>query len=218
VDAAYPSYKDLDRYIDLERLRALDGFVTQRILSRLDSERDLAFYTGPFLLNSRAASLPGSRLISLSRSEREADYYALDRTDLWHPSPEADEFAPLMEFIAGLPFESTGRIIIMYDACGRAVPAHRDHDSRDLCHEFIWLRTNFAKPFFMLDPGTGEKLYVDSHSAWFDTVNQFHGADESSGLSFSIRIDGRFSEAFRALIPKASDNPASAPALWAAAG
>src|SRR3712207_8126464 len=36
---------------------------------------------------------------------------------------------------------------------------------------------------YMLDPVTGEKLYVASHSAWFDTVNQFHGADPSGGLS-----------------------------------
>jgi hypothetical protein len=51
-----------------------------------------------------------------------------------------------MDFIATLPFKATGRMIIMYDDSGRSVSAHKDHDSVDLCHEFIWLRTNFAKP------------------------------------------------------------------------
>lgn len=213
----YPSYKDLDGFIDVARLRALDGFLTERLTRRIEAAGDLAFCTGPFLLSGEAPLLPGSRMVSLTAGGNE-DYYALDRPEIWRPTAEAEEFAPLMEFIATLPFEATGRIIVMYDFNGRAVPAHRDHDSVELCHEFIWFRTNFAKPFYMLDPETGEKLYVSSHSAWFDTVNQYHGADATDGLSFSIRVDGRFADQFRRQIPQARDNPASAPALWAAAG
>jgi len=212
----YPSYKDLDALIDVERLKSLDGFIAERLTRRLEASGDLAFCTGPFLLNDAAPRLPGSRLVSLTAGGNE-DYYSLDRPDQWRPTPEADEFAPLMEFIATLPFQATGRIIVMYDFDARAVPAHRDHESIELCHEFIWFRTNLAKPFFMLNPETGEKLYVASHSAWFDTVNQYHGADAGSGLSFSIRVDGRFSDSFRHLIPAAAHNPASAAAHWALA-
>jgi hypothetical protein len=208
---------DLDRYLDVERLRSLDAYVRTRIERRLQAAKDLAFYTGPFLLDGRDPHLPGTRLIYLSQSEREQDYYDLDRTDLWHPTQDAEDYAELMEFIATLPFESTGRMIIMYDDSGRAVSAHRDHDSLDLCHEFIWFRTNLEKPFYMLDPACGEKLYVRSHTAWFDTVNQFHGADATGSLSFSIRVDGRFNEAFRREIPFGSSNSAAATAsLWAA--
>jgi hypothetical protein len=215
--ARYPSYKDLDPYIDVERLKALDPFVTERLMRRMEASGDLAFYTGPFLLHADAPPLPGSRMVQLTRSIRKEDYHDLDRTDLWRPSEDAAEFAPLMDFIATLPFESTGRMLIMYDMNGRAVSAHKDHDSEDLCHEFIWFRTNFAKPFYMLDPESGAKVYVASHAAWFDTVNQFHGADASNGLSFSIRVDGRFTEEFRRQIPFPAENRASAPALWALA-
>jgi hypothetical protein len=214
--ALYPSYKDLDRYIDVDRLRSLDGFVTERLMRRLEAAGDLAFCTGPFLLSEGAPRLPGSRMVSLTAGGNQ-DYYALDRPEQWRPTPDAEEFAPLMEFIATLPFEATGRMIVMYDFDGRAVPAHRDHDSAGLCHEFIWFRTNLSKPLYMLSPETGEKRYVASYSAWFDTVNQYHGADEAPGLSFSIRVDGRFSEAFRRLIPAGAANRASAPSLWAAA-
>lgn len=216
--ALYPSYMDLDRWIDLDWLKSLDGFVRERLVRRLEAAGDLAFYTGPFLLNRNSPALPGSRMVALTATGGTDEYYDLDRTELWRPTAEAEEFAPLMEFIASLPLEATGRMIVMYDLNGRAVPAHRDHDSVGLCHEFIWFRTNFAKPFFMLDPATEEKLYVSSHSAWFDTVNQYHGADEAEGLSFSIRVDGRFTDGFRRQIPDAAANPASAPALWAAAG
>jgi hypothetical protein len=120
-----------------------------------------------------------------------------------------------MDFIATLPFRETGRMLIMYDDVCRPVPAHRDHTDTEKCHDFIWFRTNLNKPFFMLNHRTQEKLYVESYSAWFDTVNQFHGTDPAEGLSFSVRVDGRFSDEFRRRIPTPEYNLASTPALWA---
>jgi hypothetical protein len=95
------------------------------------------------------------------------------------------------------------------------VPAHRDHLDSERCHEFIWLRTNFNKSLYMLDPESGERLQVQSHSAWFDSVNQYHGADASEGLSFSIRVDGIFSDELRAKIPFPKSNRSAAPSIWA---
>ena len=217
----YPSYVDLDPFIDVERLKSLDLYLRDRLERRMARARDLQFYTGPFLLDGRSPDRPGPRMVYLAHSSRghglEA-YYDLDDTEVWRPSEAAAEFPVLMDFLATLPFEATGRMLIIYDDSGREVPAHRDHDSEDLCHEFIWMRTNFDKPFYMLDPATGEKLYVSSHSAWFDTVNQFHGADPTGGMSFSIRVDGRFTDDFRRLIPFPESGRAAAPALWAGAG
>ena len=123
-----------------------------------------------------------------------------------------------MEFIDGLPFAATARMLIIYDETGREVSAHRDHTRTDVCHEFLWFRTNLNKPFYMLNDETGERQYVESYTAWFDTVNQFHGADATGGLSFSIRVDGVFADDFRKRIPVPTHNPASAPALWACVG
>lgn len=106
-------------------------------------------------------------------------------------------------------------MLIIYGDAGNAVPAHRGRMSPDLCHHFIWLRTNCSKPFYVLNHKTGEKMYIDSYSAWFDTVNQFHGSDSARGLSFSIRIDGRFTDEFTRSIPVPRFNRASQPALWA---
>ncbi|MBA2467729.1 MAG: hypothetical protein H0V46_09040 [Sphingomonas sp.] len=214
--ARYPSYVDLDPLIDAARLAALDGYIRERLERRLAAEADLRFYTGPFVLEADAPTLPGSRLVYLSATGKPDDYYELDRCENWNATEDSAEFAELMDFIATLPFAETGRMLIMYDAQGRAVTAHRDHDSQDLCHEFVWFRTNLDKPFYLLDPGTGEKTYVRGHSAWFDTVNQYHGADATGGLSWSIRIDGRFTDAFRARMPDSSEAPASAAALWQA--
>ena len=217
VDARikYPCYKSFDEFVDVKRLKSLDGYVTERIKRRMAAERDLQFYTGPFTLEQSSSVRPGTRMIYLAKSQAPDSYYDLDKTELWERSEEAEEFSLLMDFIDTLPFRATGRMLIMYDDTPRPVTAHRDHDVVDVCHEFVWFRTNLRKPFYLLNHETDERLYVESYTAWFDTVNQFHGSDACDGLTFSIRVDGHFTEEFRSLIPKPAFNPASTPALWA---
>ncbi len=211
----YPSYKSLDEFIDANWLKSLDSYVTERILDRLARQNDIQFYTGPFRLADKAPDKPGSKMIYLSEPKGEDNYYDLDNPAAWQAAEGAREFSELMAFIATLPFKATARMLIMYDPEGRAVTAHRDHASPDLCHEFIWFRTNLRKPFYMLNENTGEKQYVQSHSAWFDSVNQFHGGDATGELAISIRVDGRFRDDFKAQIPVSEFNRASMPSLWA---
>jgi hypothetical protein len=211
----YPSYKSFDEFIDVDRLRSLDGYITQRIRRRLATQEDLKFYTGPYTLNGAAAGRPGSKMIYLAYSQRPDSYFDLDKTELWQPTIHANEFSLLMDFISSLPFKATGRMLIMYDDVPREVPPHRDHIETEICHEFLWFRTNFKKQFYMLDQKTGEKKYVDTYSAWFDSVNQYHGSDGYDGLSFSIRVDGKFTDEFRDSIPKPEYNLASTPSFWA---
>lgn len=211
----YPSYKSLDEYIDVERLVSLDGYISNKIKRRLNDAADLAFYTGPYKLQEESLALPGTRMVYLSKSTAPDRYLDLDQAGLWQPTEDATEFAMLMDFIRTLPFKSTGRMLIMYDTEPRPVSAHRDHMETDICHDFMWFRTNKNKPFYMLNHVTGEKQYVDSYSAWFDSVNQFHGSDPYDGLSFSIRVDGVFTDDFKTMIPVPEYNPASMPSYWA---
>ena len=211
----YPCYKSFDEFIDVERLRSLDGYVTERVKRHLDALNDYKFYTGPYRLNRSTPAGPGSRMIYLADSEKPDNYFDLDRTELWHPTGAANEFTLLMDFIRTLPFESTGRMLIMYDDVPREIPVHRDHIETNVLHEFIWFRTNLKKPFYMLNHASGEKKYVEGYSTWFDSVNQFHGSDSCEGLAFSIRVDGKFTDEFRNKIPKPEINAASTPAYWA---
>ena len=212
---SYPNYKSFDEFIDVERLKSLDGYIIERIERHIAAQADMQFYTGPYRLQDSLPERPGSRMIYLAQSREPDSYFDLDRTELWEPTQASSEFALLMDFIATLPFKATGRMLIMYDDVQREVPAHQDHTERDLCHEFIWFRTNLRKPFYMLNHRTDEKLYVESYSAWFDTVNQFHGTDPGEGITFSIRVDGIFNDEFRKRIPVPASNRASTPALWA---
>ena len=176
------------------------------------------YFLNLYRLSAETPYQPGVREIWLSRTKADLppDYLNMvDKTEAWELAETAEEFSELMDFIATLPFQATGRILVIYDDSGKAVPAHRDHLDTNVCQEFIWFRTNLKKPFYLLNPDTNEKKYVEGYSAWFDSVNQYHGSDAYDGLSYSIRVDGKFTDEFRNLIPQPDFNPASTAALWA---
>jgi hypothetical protein len=170
-------------------------------------------------LDAGAPHKPGAREIWLTQTRPGTpyNYLDLDKPSLWIKTKDAEDFSSLFRFIQTLPFKALGRVLIIYDYSGIEVPAHRDHLEISICHNFIWLRTNQRKRLYMYNQLTQEKLYVESYSAWFDTVNQFHGSDSSTGLTFSIRVDGIFNEEFRKQVPFCRQNPAATPSLWAMA-
>lgn len=216
----YPCYKSFDEFLDVEKLKNLDGYLTERILRHIAAKSE-SFFLNAYRLDSESPYQPGAREIWLSAPLPNRNlnltqaYDELDKPDVWIRTPLADEFEQLIEFVDTLPFESTSRILIIYDDAETFVPAHTDHLNSDVCHEFVWFRTNLRKPFYMLNAASGERNYVSSYSAWFDCVNQFHGTDPVKGLSFSMRVDGLFTAEFRQQIPIPEVNVASTPALWA---
>lgn len=215
---SYPSYKSLDAYLDVARLRSLDGYLEEKIRRHMESTRDLHFHTGAFRHRPWQRHEPGARVISLTASERPFDYSEIDKEEYWQRTEHADEFAELMQFIDALPFTSIGRAMLIYDVSGRASTAHRDHSDTELCQDFVWFRTNERKRFYVMDGETRRQKPVESYSAWFDTVNQFHGSRAADGLTYAVRVDGVFTPEFRARIPRPQCNPASTPSLWAALG
>jgi len=213
----YPSYVSMDEFIDVEGLRELDGYITQRLNDHIDRNSDPLFLN-QHRLEKGTPYQPGVREIWLTRTVAGTpyNYLDLDKTELWEFTEAASEFTLLVDFIKRLPFSAFGRMLLIYDDGGRTVPAHRDHEETDVCHEFVWMRTNMRKPFYTLNPVTGEKKYIEGHTAWFDTVNQYHGSDAGEGLTFSIRVDGRFTDEIRGPIPFDRANSAATPAIWAA--
>jgi hypothetical protein len=211
---SYPSYMPFDDFIDVEALKALDGYITERILRHSAAHADSFFHTGAMVMDKAAPKKPGSRIIYLSQSKRGFVYDDLNKAEMWDPAPAAHEFSRLMDLIETFPFKTRARMMIMYDDSGKPVTAHRDHVDTNLCHEFIWFRSNRVKPFYVMNHKTGQREDVQSYSAWFDTCNQFHGADGYPGLSFSLRVDGQFSDELRKQIPTPAYNVASTPSLW----
>jgi hypothetical protein len=118
-------------------------------------------------------------------------------------------FPELKEWLENLVtdgvFEYLGRIIFFKAEHDCQMAMHRDlilpdeHDYFDHRHEFIHLRTNLDKPFYIWDAETDTKVLVDSHATFFNDQD-WHSGGKINKQTFSLRVDGVFTQAFRAKI------------------
>lgn len=92
-------------------------------------------------------------------------------------------------------FEGVGRIVIfLNDPYGKTIE-HRDYDdgvSRK--DNFIWINPLGRKKFYIRDEYG--KHYVTSKTCFFDSAN-IHGSEPTDTSTFSIRVDGIFSQQFK---------------------
>ncbi len=214
----------MDEFIDYSHLASIDYEIKQGIqhyikyINQINTPINDKFTTGPMKLNPLRRQKSSPRLIPLTIHTGNHTYFDLNQSGLWSRSVYCKFFPSLMSFIETLPFKKTTRIMLIFDRDHNGVPPHRDHSDLQIGHQFIWFRSNFDKKFFVFCPKTNVKKYIESYSAWFDTVNQYHGETPSNELTFSIRVDGVFNDALLAKIPTPPCNPASTAAYWSSQG
>lgn len=100
-------------------------------------------------------------------------------------------------------FSEYGRIVVFLNEPGVDTPIHYDSLNRERPDEFIWISLDNRKKMFVFDPKTNRKHYLNTSIGMFDTSN-YHGADVSNLASWSLRVDGVFSDQFlvkSALLP-----------------
>jgi hypothetical protein len=123
-------------------------------------------------------------------------------------TPYTKYFPELLRFVDELPiFEARSRVNFFISPPNAGGEIHRDYH-RDFpgppqLPHFVWLQME-KKPFFLFDPEKSEKRYIDSHAVWFNS-NQHHGTDPVDYFTWSVRIDGKFTDevAKRAGVPPA---------------
>lgn len=134
-----------------------------------------------------------------------------DRTAARTMTEEAVYFPSLVKWVEGLVsaeiFESVGRVILFHLEADGLAFEHRDlgedvhgilEDGEYTAHrnEFIHIRPNTKKPFYLWDPNTKNKTYINTRAAWWNDQD-WHGGDKIMEQSYSLRIDGKFTESFR---------------------
>ena len=115
-------------------------------------------------------------------------------------------FPELMQFVATLPFDSIGRIVIFISSPFVEGQIHSDLlsaqeflfaplDNKDAYKDnnFIWFNPAGKKKFFIYDEDTDSKTPVVTEACFFNTWD-YHGADISNTTTFSFRVDGRFTD------------------------
>lgn len=77
---------------------------------------------------------------------------------------------------------------------------HRPFEHQDLGNmehrEFIHLRSDLSRGFYVWDEEQKKKHYVESYSAWWNEQD-WHGGDVSNKQEYSLRIDCSFTEEFK---------------------
>lgn len=112
----------------------------------------------------------------------------------WHAN--AAYFPKTVEFIRSLPFSEIGRVLFFVSYHYLHTDVH--YDRKDECfdgkHHFIWLNPAKQKNFFLVDENR-KKRPIESKSAFFNT-RHLHGAEPSTKMTYTLRVDGHLSEAF----------------------
>jgi hypothetical protein len=121
------------------------------------------------------------------------EYFLIDKGEYWIDLPIYDKFPTIKKMVTNLPFEHTGRIMLIFSKIGEEIVTHFDHECKEWRQEFIWISLNDAKKLFIME--NNQPIYLQGSSCWFDSQKS-HGT-KSNGYSISMRIDGKFKSDFR---------------------
>lgn len=129
-----------------------------------------------------------------------------DRTAPRKLTPEAEYFPNVVKWVesmVGTIFQDIGRVIFFHVEADGLPFEHRDLDAKNGVNvikphrnEFIHIRPNTKKAFYLWDPKTKDKTYLNCRAAWWNDVD-WHGGERIMEQSYSLRIDGKFTEEFR---------------------
>lgn len=126
---------------------------------------------------------------------------------------ESRYFPSVVRWIENLVEENIidqiGRVIFFHcDHDGRAFE-HRDLDAKDGVkdhlhytehnNEFIHIRYRTKRGFYIWDPETQDKHYINCRAAFWNDQD-FHGGEWSKEQEFGLRIDCKFTEDFRKIL------------------
>lgn len=112
-------------------------------------------------------------------------------------------FPSLIKWIDNLDiFSFIGRAYIVSIESGGLSFEHTDlpaDPTNPTISDFIHIRPDLVRPFYVYDNDTKEKHYIKTRVGWFNDKD-VHGGDVVNETSYSLRIDGIFTDEFRTRI------------------
>lgn len=113
-------------------------------------------------------------------------------------SPGSENFLSVIDWIDQLPiFSHVGRAYFLIIEPGGTSIEHCDPSPNpDKYREFIHIRSDVHRPFYIRDKDTGQKFYMKEKAVYFNDQD-FHGGEPINRASYALRIDGIFTDSFR---------------------
>lgn len=123
---------------------------------------------------------------------------------LYGISNSAKHFPSVMQWIKSLVdlkiFSHIGRAAFFIQEAGGISFEHKDPsvdpEFPDKLSEFIHIRPNLNRPFYVRDKDTMEKVYINTCVGYWNDQD-WHGGDSVLEPSYSFRVDGVFTDEFR---------------------
>jgi hypothetical protein len=125
-----------------------------------------------------------------------------------HLTEESKHFPGLVTWIKNLVDQNIisqiGRVIFFHCEHDGQPFEHRDLDGKlgdqqgysDHRNEFIHIRYNTKRGFYIWDPETKNKVYINSNAAFWNDQD-WHGGEINREQEYGLRIDCVFTDAFR---------------------
>jgi hypothetical protein len=103
-----------------------------------------------------------------------------------------------------LQFQKSGIFRSLHSATLMAMEAggipweHNDPEDMEsgFIPEFIHFKTDLDRPFYIIDPATNNRVYLNTRVAWWDE-RDWHGGEPINRPTYTVRINGRFSDEFK---------------------
>lgn len=107
-----------------------------------------------------------------------------------------ETFKPLLDWVDTQNiFSEYGRVNVFLNEPYTQTPIHIDPTDGNKQDQFIWITLDDRKKFFIYDQDAKTKHYLMGYIGTFDNHN-YHGSESTEFASYSIRIDGIFSQEF----------------------
>jgi hypothetical protein len=124
-----------------------------------------------------------------------------DRTAQRKLTEEAEYFPETVKWVESMItdgiFENIGRVIFFHCEADGIPFEHRDLDAKNGMNvlfphrnEYIHIRPNTKKAFYVWDPETRNKIYLNTRAAWWNDQD-WHGGERIMEQSYGLRIDRR---------------------------
>lgn len=186
----------VDVWTKLNQIRASGNSQHIQALERLFQAGGQTYHKAYLYTQLIAGGYTGSRTLLLKYNVGGYYHKNIAEGSIWTES--AKEFPELLAFIETLPFTEIGQIAIYMTENDCVVPVHRDikEQKQERMNEFLWFSPQRHKKIFILDENTGERHVCTSRVLMFNELD-YHGVEALPFLTYSLRVDGKFTPEFR---------------------
>jgi hypothetical protein len=132
-------------------------------------------------------------------------YSLFNFTDDWMMDSSIRNYTEISQYFPSLinwinqlkVFSHIGKAYFLVLEGGGISIEHCDLNPRDgVINEFIHIRSDLTRPFYIKDMNTSEKFYINTKAVYFNDQD-YHGGDATPNSTYALRIDGVFSDEFR---------------------